>query len=825
MTKPITIPQSLPQGTALSYDFLREEGLKAIQQMAGTTWTDHNVHDPGITMLEELCYAMTELAYRINYDMKDLLSKEGASAYGSCYSPATILTTNPVTMLDLRKIVIDVAGVKNAWVEKVPQGKEGKLKTDELGLPTTPKGLYKVLIERDSWSEASGTEILAKAKARLQACRGVCEDFEAVNILSNQDIWLQGTVEVGRNIEDINQLVANVLYRVSTHLSPRITFHTLPQMIEKGKRADEIFDGPPLEHGFIDDYELGQHPRKTEVHASDIIREIMDEQGVLAIDAFVVGTGLNTTKDWILPLDGAKTPKLDVDKTLQSLEFTSQGLQAGIDIGRVKSIYKQLGAQGISAQLPEEARDIIIPEKKPRDLAQYYSLQNQFPENYGIGEAGLPNSAPVKRKAQAQQLKAYLVFFEQLLANSFAQLDHFKDLAGFEADDYRSVFNQSLLGSVEGLSEVLESEESYESYLQEMAADNLEGLKRKNKWLTHLLARFGEAFNGYGMLLQANAEGPLEVEKQLIADKGRFLREYPEISGGRARAYDYTKDFWENDNIAGLEKRIARKLGIQDYSRRGLGAGETEGLHMIEHVLLRPYDKDLMPINAHYTLGQVTTFKAGTTAALVRCTAVGHTLHVGEHIRITAASFNEEYRVVSVGQNFFEIEESLANMPAEASWQRQQPDLRHWVLTAPVEEFAQGTDATRTFCKAQGHGLRPGSQVAMFGTGHYDGLQDIVAITDEGFEIAADFAGAAPLGRWMRAGRNADPYSLQVTFVLPKWIARYQENPPMRKFVENVIREETPAHLSVYIQWLEQPEMQQFDQAYQRFLGTIKQRA
>ena len=29
MTKPITIPQSLPQGTALSYDYLYEEGLKA----------------------------------------------------------------------------------------------------------------------------------------------------------------------------------------------------------------------------------------------------------------------------------------------------------------------------------------------------------------------------------------------------------------------------------------------------------------------------------------------------------------------------------------------------------------------------------------------------------------------------------------------------------------------------------------------------------------------------------------------------------------------------------------------------------------------------
>ena len=45
------------------------------------------------------------------------------------------------------------------------------------------------------------------------------------------------------------------------------------------------------------------------------------------------------------------------------------------------------------------------------DLGEYFSIQNEFPLVYGIGEGGLPPSTSKKRKAQALQLKGYLLFF------------------------------------------------------------------------------------------------------------------------------------------------------------------------------------------------------------------------------------------------------------------------------------------------------------------------------------------------------------------------------------------------------------------------------
>ena len=81
MTDLVTISKEVPKNSALSYEFLREEGIKLIQQLGGNTWTDHNIHDPGITILEQVCYAITDLAYRMDYDIKELL---GSNTNSSC---------------------------------------------------------------------------------------------------------------------------------------------------------------------------------------------------------------------------------------------------------------------------------------------------------------------------------------------------------------------------------------------------------------------------------------------------------------------------------------------------------------------------------------------------------------------------------------------------------------------------------------------------------------------------------------------------------------------------------------------------------------------
>ncbi len=47
----------------LNFDALRAKGIGLIQELSGHAWSDFNLHDPGITILEHLCFAITDMAY------------------------------------------------------------------------------------------------------------------------------------------------------------------------------------------------------------------------------------------------------------------------------------------------------------------------------------------------------------------------------------------------------------------------------------------------------------------------------------------------------------------------------------------------------------------------------------------------------------------------------------------------------------------------------------------------------------------------------------------------------------------------------------------
>lgn len=120
MTTNLVIPKERIANDSENYQFLREKGLEYIESLSSDLWTDYNVHDPGITLLEALCYAITELGYRTGFEMKDLLAREGkdySESIAPLFTAKNILTNSPLTQTDFRKVLVDLEGVKNAWLE------------------------------------------------------------------------------------------------------------------------------------------------------------------------------------------------------------------------------------------------------------------------------------------------------------------------------------------------------------------------------------------------------------------------------------------------------------------------------------------------------------------------------------------------------------------------------------------------------------------------------------------------------------------------------------------------------------------------------------
>lgn len=108
----------------LDFNQLRAEGVESIQALSGNEWTDYNLHDPGVTTLEVLCYALTDLAYRTEllrdaFTGEDLLAADFIDRY--FFKPEEVNASLPITKWDFEDFTEkNHPQVLQAWFEEYP---------------------------------------------------------------------------------------------------------------------------------------------------------------------------------------------------------------------------------------------------------------------------------------------------------------------------------------------------------------------------------------------------------------------------------------------------------------------------------------------------------------------------------------------------------------------------------------------------------------------------------------------------------------------------------------------------------------------------------
>src|SRR3954466_4130119 len=103
-----TIPKEPNSEPALNHELLYAAGLGHVQRLASNSWTDYNVHDPGVTILELLSYALTDLGYRATFPIADLLASDSdniAKMADQFFTARRILPNRTLTLLDYRKLL------------------------------------------------------------------------------------------------------------------------------------------------------------------------------------------------------------------------------------------------------------------------------------------------------------------------------------------------------------------------------------------------------------------------------------------------------------------------------------------------------------------------------------------------------------------------------------------------------------------------------------------------------------------------------------------------------------------------------------------------
>lgn len=691
----------------MDYNSLSKIGVSLLQRLTGHRWTDHNTHDPGITILEQLCYALTDLSYRAGFSVADLLAEGGAEAWPDTFSPRRLLHNGPLTLTDWRKLLLDVPGVANVRILPVDTTAtdyrprvyydrvEGALSLQNPAIyrqrldPLSLQGLYRIEFvleepEDPTTEDAKEKEAAAALRARFHAHRNLCEDLYEVRRLDEYPVTVEARIEIG-HVAHPEALLAAIYDRIRTYFSPSIRFYSLQEQLAKGHTLDEIMDGPALEHGYLDDGELETFQLRHSLRISDLIRLIMALEGVEAVRLLQIkddiGNILASTQpgqpwEWSLsPQQVASLEILhDTEKT-PGIELWRQGRKLRVDWQESRLlISRRIIAEDPHGRVFGSAElDNLTQLGRDRKVGAYQSIFHQFPNLYGVGANGLPpNSSPL-RLAQARQLRAYLSFFDQLLANEFVQLAGTR--AFFDLDHpgpKYTYFSQSLQDITPGIDELL-SGSGYPSALENPSGDEVITRQRYKRLVHHLLARFGEAFTDF-----ADPESVALMEQE----KG-LLKDYALLGYRRFQAFDYTLPRGSADNVSGLQLRLYRLLGFGKPGLTPLADLEETapgGFHLLEHILLRP-------------------------------------------------SLGDEHQ--------------------------QSP-----ILLLP-----------------------------------FNGDDD--------------------------SPPREDPYSLQLSFVLPDWIMRFQDE-HFRQFLVHTLREQTPAHLRIYLHWLDPQQMADFEAAYQQWLQQLQ---
>ena len=441
MKDPKVISTNPPSVKSMDYNFLRLEGIKVAQELSGDIWTDYNYHDPGVTMLEQLCYAITDLGYRTNFPIEDLLQTKtddyDVKKQNVLYPPSSILTCNPITVTDFRKLIIDgVPQVVNVWLEPI--------KDHPLGI----KGLYRahVQLDEDIETEDSQTEVSNRIRTIFNENRNLCEDIEGVYILNADTIGIAASVEIGS--EEIGEgILAKILLALEQYINPYIPIYSVKELLAEGKNINEIFDGPLPLHGFIKTEDL--RPMNREIYISQINELILRMSGVRSVSYLEVRRNGIKVHDDVLNFEESNYPLMISDMQLPSdkiypIRFTKNGVPYRLDTNLAMQIYETQKANEQKEYKVKLKLDEEIPKSKSSksDISAYHSIQREFPNTYGINENGLPARINRKREAQAQQLKAYLLFFEQHMANHLAQLANVKHLFSIDEDLEQTYFTQ-----------------------------------------------------------------------------------------------------------------------------------------------------------------------------------------------------------------------------------------------------------------------------------------------------------------------------------------------------------------------------------------------
>lgn len=388
------------------YTQLQKRALKDVQSLAGELWTDYNEHDPGVTILDILNYALLETDYRLRFEWQDYLSVPHGGFMPethALFAPSSVFTVNPVTVTDYRKLL--VSAIEGLSDVQVATHKES--------------GVYDFLLDvNGNVSGQRKEEIRKEVCALFHAHRNLCENLGEVDFMDYVPLMFCMEAEI-KETEDPHRVMAEVYFEVQEFLRSGIRFRRVDELLAEGKMVDEIIEGPEQKRMVID--EESMCTERMEFDIVSLYQKMKEMPGICRI------ASLSFCEDGQVFYHTIRRKSLRQAYSVipfgeggQTVVLTKKGKRAPVCKEEVQHLLSVMYAAEYGVQNQTTDGEILnaYPAGAYRDLFEHTPVLQDFPECY--------------RESANEGFVKYLTLFDDLINSG---LDELESLPAWMASD------------------------------------------------------------------------------------------------------------------------------------------------------------------------------------------------------------------------------------------------------------------------------------------------------------------------------------------------------------------------------------------------------
>ncbi|MEL5415046.1 hypothetical protein PTR35_22210 [Serratia nevei] len=602
---------------AIAFDALWQQAHEKATAFSGEIWTDTGDHDPGATLLQSAAWNCSDLSYRASLPLNDLLThKDQNTLFPEEFGPEQVLTCNTVTAEDYRRALLDLHSrdIKNLDADeqdflfsdvsliKEPEEsrfhwwynaekREYSFKEPTVTRPEDKKtlslrgNLWLSLVPTrysQSLSPDNRAAVEQHLAAFLAAHRNLGEMVSRITWLQPAIFSPRMTIELADNISDINQVAAQIYQVTDAFLRPAIARYTTEQRRALGDADDAIFEGPRLQHGWLQTAPSQITSGGYVLNLGPLVNLLLAIPGVASLSTLSVDTGDGhitavAGDSWRWQVADGYYPLLWGAAPL-SLLATAGGPLTLVSKGGIRNTLKSEAMAGYLTQADLiVTTPTVLPAGRFRDQTAYIPVGQRLPECYALQQP----DAVIDDKTRA--VHQFLLPVDQLLADGTAELALLPTLLAFKdrGDAIRGTRWPYTNAMVQQAIHQPYAKTLNESAQQDAAIftqgnqPNGGNFARELDFLQYLLGYFGTQ----------RAALPLTLDlPDFLATQRAYLAQQP--------ALGYDRINIRIDRVSALQKRIAARIGLDSICfAENPDLGQLP-FYLIEHRQLLPQPPD-----------------------------------------------------------------------------------------------------------------------------------------------------------------------------------------------------------------------------------------